>query len=134
MAKRLRSPYENAITIAHLAVSGAVPIVFNDYSHVWVVEQIAATYSNNTEAVACSVSQNGVIITGGPLIRSAIPGATNLVQTFAGDPYLYIEAADKTQVNFAVTGGEQNASGATATIYVQYRELSYNDPELAGRY
>ena len=134
MAKRLRSPYENTAVIAHTAVSGAVPIVFNDYSHVWVIEQITATYSNNAEAVAASVSQNGVIITGGPLVRSSVPGANNLVQTFAGDPYIYVEAADKTQVNFTVTGGEQLANGATATIYVQYRELSYNDPELSGRY
>jgi len=134
MAKRLRSPYENSVIVAHTVTNASVPIVFNDYSHVWVVEQIAATYSNGGEAVAASVTQNGVVITGGPLLRSAIPGATNLVQTFAGDPYLYIEAADTTQVNFAVTGGEQLAGGAAATIYVQYRELTYNDPELAGRF
>lgn len=134
MAKRLRSPYENSVVVPHTATNGIVPIVFNDYSHVWVVEQIAATYSNNGEAVAASVTQNGVVITGGPLIRSAIPGSANIVQTFAGDPYLYIEANDTTQVNFAITGGEQLAAGATATIYVQYRELTYNDPELAGRF
>lgn len=134
MAKRLRSPYENSAIAAHGAVNVVVPIVFNDYSHVWVVEQIAATYSNNTESVAASVTQNNVVVTGGPLIRSALPGAANLVQTFAGDPYLYIEANDIVQVNFVITGGEQLAGGALANIYVQYRELTYNDPELAGRF
>lgn len=134
MGKRLRSPYENSVTIPHNAVSGFVPIVFNDYSHVWVVEQIAAAYANNAEAVAASVSQNGVLITGGPLVRSSIPGANNLIQTFAGDPYIYIEANDTVQVNFTITGGEQLAGGALATIYVQYRELTYDDPELSGRF
>lgn len=134
MANRLRSPYENSVTIPHGAVSGFVPIVFNDFSHVWVIEQIAATYANNAEAVAASVSKDGVIVTGGPLVRSAIPGATNLVQTFAGDPYIYIEALENVGVNFAITGGEQLAGGALATIYVQYRELSYDDPELSGRF
>lgn len=134
MAKRLRSPYENTVIIPHTATNGFVPIVFNDYSHVWVVEQITATYSNNTEAVAASVTQNNVVITGGPLVRSSIPGATNLVQTFAGNPYIYIEAVDKVQVNFSITGGEQLSAGATAAIYVQYRELTYNDPELSGRF
>lgn len=96
---------------------------------IWQVEQVTASVGPASTSGQLGVFKNGYPIGPAavlaPLVSPA--GAPSISQTFAGDPYVYIEASDKIQV--VVTGA---TPGDTVIVRGQYREFNKNDPSVAG--
>lgn len=125
-----------------VTLSGVIPIgqsafglaiVMNSYETVWVIEQIAVGYDRQVDTPQVSILRNGVVFSGAAqMLPGAIQGlAVNpgLAQTFAGVPYMYMEA--DTTIIIQITNG---TAGATVSALVQFREISYADDELVGRF
>jgi hypothetical protein len=128
MPTSLRPPYTNSATFTVGQTMANIPIVQNFNTNLWVIEQITITYSAPTDNVNVTIYQNGVNVTGSPMV----PGAVGLTQTFSGVPPIYMEASDDVVCSLAVTG--TGSSGAQAIIYVSYREIGYDSDELDGRF
>lgn len=124
----LRQPYVNSVVVPGGATSATVPIVINMIDVIWAIEQITCNFSNGNDSSSVAIVQDGYFPTAGALF----PSASGLTQTFAGQPYIYLESSNALNVkfSFSLTGG---SLGGTALVYVQYRALSIDDEELVGR-
>lgn len=123
---KLRPDWTVTGTIPIGQTSVSIPINSNLVELVWVIEQIAVRYSVNTDAPQVTIMKNGNVFAGaGQFLR----GNNGLAQTFAGQPYLYMENDDDVRVNV-----DNGTAGALVTVQFQYRVISYDDDELAGRF
>lgn len=112
--------------IATGQTSVSIPITNNGYETVWVIEQIAISYSKVGDTPTVSILLDGNLYAGP---AQMIPISTGLGQTFGGQPYLYLESDDNLQIQ--IQGG---TAGASVLVQVQYRQISYGHDELQGRY
>jgi hypothetical protein len=121
---KLRPPYFNSATLTGTSVD--IPIINNQVERIWVVEQIQVQYSINTDAPTVAIIVDGKTYSGP---AQMLKGNNGVGQTFAGQPWLYIEAGDGVKVRV-----QDGTVGANVTVQVQYREIGYSDDELKGRF
>ena len=128
MTGRLLEPYiQNGTVDAN--GNCTVDIIHNAYERVLEIQQITVNYSVQGDNPTVQIIVNGEVYSGGAvMLPSAGKGqAGGLAQTFGGLPYLYMESHDKVQVQ--ISNGSQ---GATVTVRVQYRVITYQDDALQG--
>lgn len=120
---QLRPDYFASAKIVTTTIS--VPITHNNYEAVWIVEQIAVKYSVAADYPRVTVIKNGSVFSGA---AQFLQGSAGLAQTFAGQPYLFVEADDAVSVFV-----ENGTANALVSVQAQYRVIRYDDDELAGR-
>ena len=125
---RLRDPYTNS-AVVDANGNAFVPIVHRGYERVLEIQQITVNYANQGDNPNVQITLNGEVYSGGAvmLTSNGKGNAGGLAQTFGGLPYLYMESSDTVQVEIA-----NGSQGTLVTIRVQYRELTYDAPELEG--
>ncbi|HEY6019823.1 MAG TPA: hypothetical protein VIY48_07930 [Candidatus Paceibacterota bacterium] len=123
---RLHDPWIVNGTIAPAQTSITLQIRQGNYEQVWVFEQIAVSYSISTDAPTVSILKNGILYSGAAQFLKGNPG---LGQTFAGEPYLYLESSD--EIDIVIQNG---TAGAQVKAQCQYRIIGYDDDELKGRF
>lgn len=128
MVGRLREPYT---TFGTVAADGtiSIPIVHNGYERVWEIQQITVNYGSPGDSPTCQITLNNEVYSGGAVMlpSQGKGGAGGLAQTFAGLPYLYMEARDKVSVDIG-----NGSAGTIVTVRVQYRVITYDDDALQG--
>lgn len=112
--------------IAAGQTSVTIPVIHGQYERVWVIEQIGVSYSVATDAPICSVIYDNELYSGP---GQMVPQQTGLGISFGGHPYLYIESSDSVAVQV-----QNGSAGALVKVQVQYRDISYSDSELQGRF
>lgn len=122
---KLRPDYVKQGTLAVGQTSLSIPINNNLGQQVWVIEQIAVRYSVNTDAPQVTLIKNGNVFAGA---AQMLRGNNGLAQTFAGQPWLYMESDDTVSVNI-----DNGTAGALVTVQFTYRVIGYDDDELTGR-
>jgi hypothetical protein len=108
---------------------GVIKMSHNKPNIVWIVEQITPFVGPTSTA-----GQVGVFKNGNPVGPSAIlspmttpAGVAGISQTFAGDPYVPLQASD--EIEIVVSGA---TSGDGFHVRAQYREYPLSDPAVDG--
>lgn len=120
---KLRPEYFASLTLT--GTTGNIPITHNGYEQVWVVEQITVKYGKPLDYPQVTIVKNGQVFSGA---AQFLQGSAGLAQTFAGLPYLYMEADDSVSVRI-----ENGTIGALVIVQAQYRIIRYDSDELEGR-
>lgn len=120
---KLRPEYFASTTL--VGTTANVPITHNGYEQVWVVEQITVKYDKPLDYPQVTIVKNNQVFSGA---AQFLKGSAGLAQTFAGLPYLYMEADDAVNVRI-----ENGTAGALVVVQAQYRVVKYDNDELDGR-
>lgn len=123
---KLRPDWTGTATILPAQTSCVVRFNPNIVEVVWVIEQISIRYSNPNDAPQVSIVKNGNVFSGA---AQFLLGNNGLAQTFAGQPYMYVENDDAVSVNV-----DNGTAGAAVFVQFQYRIIGYDSDELAGRF